>query len=171
MDFTKINLAHIADLVDRQVLMVVSEKFNRGLSANLISMETIPRTERHIHHGLKGVHQTVGAITSEIIQKSIPSGIFSRSSESHNQDKVSLGLSAATSCLDMMDGIFKILAMHLVCLTQALDLKKIQLQGQDSKEIYDLVRKHSAFVDQDRSLGKEIANLTAALRESALRCD
>ncbi|RYZ78245.1 MAG: aromatic amino acid lyase, partial [Proteobacteria bacterium] len=53
MDFVKINLAHVADLVDRQVLMIVSEKFNRGLPANLISKKSIPADEQHMHHGLK----------------------------------------------------------------------------------------------------------------------
>jgi histidine ammonia-lyase len=169
MDFVKINLAHIADLADRQVLMIVSEKFNRGLPANLIDKKSIPAEEQHIHHGLKGVHQTVGAITSEVIQKSIPSGIFSRSSESHNQDKVSLGMSAAMTCLDMIDGVYKILAMQLVCLAQALDLKEISLQGAESRKVYDQVRSYVGFMNRDRSLGAEIASLTTALKETAFR--
>jgi phenylalanine ammonia-lyase len=169
MDFVKINLAHIADLVDRQVLMIVSEKFNRGLPANLIDTKSIPADEQHMHHGLKGVHQTVGALTSEIIQKSIPSGIFSRSSESHNQDKVSLGMSASMSCLEMIEGVYKIVAMQLVCLTQALDLREVKLQGKKSIEIYERVRGHVAFMDRDRSLGLEIHQLTQALKDSALR--
>ncbi|MBK7962194.1 MAG: aromatic amino acid lyase [Bdellovibrionales bacterium] len=168
MDFTKINLAHIADLVDRQVLMIVSEKFSRGLPANLINRNGIKPGDQHLHHGLKGVHQTVGALTSEVIQRAIPSGIFSRSSESHNQDKVSLGMSAAMSCLDMLEGVYKILSMQFVCLAQALDLKEIRLQGQESQEIYQLVRTHVAFLDGDRSLGREIVSLTAALKGRAL---
>jgi histidine ammonia-lyase/phenylalanine ammonia-lyase len=169
MDFLKINLAHIADLADRQVLMIVSEKFNRGLPANLIDKSSLDPSEYHLHHGLKGVHQTVGAITSEVIQKSIPNGIFSRSSESHNQDKVSLGMSAAMSCQEMLDGVYKILAMQLVCLTQALDLKKIQLKGERSQQVYNTVRSSVAFMKADRSLGKEIAHLVQQLKAEALK--
>lgn len=164
MDYLKINLAHIADLVDRQCLMIVTEKFNRGLPANLTNTAGIPANEHHLHHGLKGVHQTVSAITSEVIQKSIPSGIFSRSSESHNQDKVSLGMSAAMTCSQMLDGVYKIMAMHLVCLAQALDLKKIQLDGDESKAMYQLIRIHVRFLDHDRSLGQEIYSLTEKLK-------
>jgi histidine ammonia-lyase len=169
MDYTKINLAHIADLADRQVLMIVSEKFNRGLPANLIDTKSIPPDEQHIHHGLKGVHQTVGALASEMIQKSIPSGIFSRSSESHNQDKVSLGMSSAMSCMEMLEGVFKILSMQLVCLSQALDLREIELQGEKSRSIYKVVRTHVRFMNQDRSLGHEISNLVTAFKEEALQ--
>ncbi|UYL09617.1 aromatic amino acid ammonia-lyase [Bdellovibrio sp. SKB1291214] len=169
MDFVKINLAHIADLADRQLLMLVSEKFNRGLPANLIDIKSIPQGEQHMHHGLKGLHQTVGAITSEVIQRSIPSGIFSRSSESHNQDKVSLGMSASMTCLDMLEGVYKILAMQLVCLAQALDLKDVQLQGEQSQKVYHMVRSQVAFVNYDRSLGQEIFNLTQEMQRQALR--
>ncbi|QDK46257.1 hypothetical protein DOM22_14335 [Bdellovibrio sp. ZAP7] len=169
MDFVKINLAHIADLADRQVLMLVSDKFNRGLSANLIDTKSIPANEQHMHHGLKGLHQTVGAITSEVIQRSIPSGIFSRSSESHNQDKVSLGMSASMTCLDMLEGVYKILAMQLVCLAQALDLKDIKLQSEKSQKVYSMVRSQVSFVNYDRSLGQEILNLTQTMQQQALR--
>lgn len=169
MDLTKINLAHLVDLADRQVLMLVSDKFNRGLPSNLIDTRSLTPDQYHLHHGLKGVHQTVGALTSEIIQRSIPSGIFSRSSESHNQDKVSLGMSAAMSCLEMLNGAYKIMAMQLMCLAQAVDLRGIKLKGSESRAVYDAVRGHSAFVDRDRGLGSEIESLAQGLKESALR--
>lgn len=167
MDFTKINLAHLADLADRQVLMIVSDQFNRDLPANLVHRKGIDPLEHHLHHGMKGVHQTVGAITSQLMQKSIPNGIFSRSSESHNQDKVSLGMSAAMSCSEMLDGIYKILGMQLVCLAQAIDLKEIKLAGQESKSMYENVRHSVAFMEKDRSLGLEIASLVENLKRAA----
>lgn len=166
MDFTKINLAHIADLLDRQVMMLIDNKSNRGLPANLVDEKTLGERERNIHHGLKGVHQAVSAITSEVIQKSIPNGIFSRSSESHNQDKVSLGMSAANSCNDMLTGVYKIAAMQLVCLAQAIDLKKIELKG-SSRTLYQTVRSFVPFLDHDMSLGKQIFELTEELKKQA----
>lgn len=167
MDFTKINLAHIADLMDRQVMMLVDGKSNRGLPNNLVNGAGMSAAERNIHHGFKGVHQAVSAITSEVIQKSIPSGIFSRSSESHNQDKVSLGMSAANSCADVLKGVYKIAAMQLVCLAQAIDLKKIQLRGQTSKELYETIRRFVPYVNHDVSLGRQIFELTEQLKRTA----
>ncbi len=168
MDFTKINLAHMADLMDRQVMMLIDQKSNRGLPDNLVDIANLSPQEANIHHGLKGVHQTVSAITSEVIQKSIPSGIFSRSSESHNQDKVSLGMSAAVSCGEMLKGVYKIAAMQLVCLAQAIDLKKIHLKGSESQTLYNKIRQHVHFVNGDRALGAEIYNLTEDLKRTAL---
>ena len=38
------------------------------------------------------------ALAAEVQSMSMPTTVFSRSSESHNQDKVSLGLSAGVAC-------------------------------------------------------------------------
>lgn len=169
MDFTKINLAHMADLIDRQVTMLIDSKSNRGLSDNLVFTENHDPAERNIHHGLKGLHQAISAITSEVIQKSIPNGIFSRSSESHNQDKVSLGMSSAISCQEMIKGLFTITSMQLVCLAQALEIKKIQLQGEESQQLFNLIRTHIPFVKNDMSLGQQIKSLSEELKQIALK--
>ncbi len=168
MDFTKINLAHIADLIDRQVMMLIDNKSNRGLPANLVDEKNLDAKQRNIHHGLKGVHQAVSAVTSEVLQKAIPNGIFSRSSESHNQDKVSLGMSAANTCHEMLKGVYKISAMQLICLTQAIDLRKIELKGASAKELYELIRSFVPFISHDISLGKQIFDLTESLKKQAL---
>ena len=72
MDYLKISLAHIADTVDRQVAYIIDDKSNRGLPANLANIQNLPEDERNLHHGLKGLHQSVSAITSEILQRATP---------------------------------------------------------------------------------------------------
>jgi histidine ammonia-lyase len=167
MDYLKINLAQMADLMDRQITMLVDEKSNRGLPPNLAAIEHLPEEERHLHHSLKGVHQAMSALTSEMMQKSIPSSIFSRSSESHNQDKVSLGMSAAVTCQEMLEGLYKLAAMQLICLAQALDLRKIELQGKRSQALYQTVRSLVPFVQRDVRLGEKITALKETLQRSA----
>lgn len=163
MDYLKISLGQMADLIDRQLMHIVDEKSNRGLPANLANWPGLPEEERFLHHGLKGLHQSVSAITSEILAKAVPNSIFSRSSESHNQDKVSLGLSAGMHCAEILQSMFRITAMHLTCLAQALDLRGVKVAG-STRDTYDLVRKHIPFVERDRSLGESIENLAEALR-------
>lgn len=163
MDYLKISLGQVADLIDRQLMHIMDEKSNRGLPANLANWPGLPENERFLHHGLKGLHQSVSAITSEILAKTTPNSIFSRSSESHNQDKVSLGMSAAMQCSEVVDATYSILAMHLVCLSQALDLRGIPLTG-STKRTYDLVRAHVPFIERDKALGNQIEKLALSLR-------
>jgi histidine ammonia-lyase len=167
MDYLKICLGHTADLVDRQLMTLIDEKSNRGLPANLINTEALPVEKRFLHHGLKGLHQAVSALTSETMARTMPNGVFSRSSESHNQDKVSLGMSAAVQCSQMMDPIFTIMSMYLVCLTQALDLRHIQLQGADSIRMYKMIRAQVPLVSKDQPLGDEIARIAENLKQMA----
>ncbi len=165
MDYLKISLAHMADLFDRQIAYVVDEKSNRGLPANLANWNHLSPEERHLHHGLKGLHQSASAITSEILQKATPGGIFSRSSESHNQDKVSLGMSAAIQCGEMLEPLFTVFTLQSIILAQALDLRGVELTGESSRRAYKIIRGAVPFVDRDQPLGGRIQ----VLRENYLR--
>lgn len=167
-DILKMNIAHMADLLDRQLAMIIDEKSNRGLPPNLIDTSAMPPHLKHCHQGLKGVHQAVSAITAEILQRSIPNGIFSRSSESHNQDKVSMGMGAAMSCYHQVHAMMRITTMHLVALAQALDLRQTTLQGEKSKVLYGEIRSFVPKITEDTELGPQLHRLNAYFLEKAL---
>jgi histidine ammonia-lyase len=169
MDYLKICLAQIADLQDRQLTMLIDDKSNRGLPPNLADWDSIPEADRFLHHGLKGLHQAVNAITSEILARATPNTIFSRSSESHNQDKVSLGMSAAVQCAGMIESMYTIQSMYLICLAQALDLRGVHLQGQASRQIYGLVRSVTPKVSRDQALGDAVRTLSEKLKALAAK--
>ncbi|MBC7691974.1 MAG: aromatic amino acid lyase [Methylotenera sp.] len=165
MDYLKISLANLTDLLDRQLMMLIDEKSNRGLPPNLADWSSLPESDRHLHHGLKGLHQAVSAITSEVMSKAMPNSIFSRSSESHNQDKVSLGMSAAVQCSEMLEQVFTVQSLYLICLAQALDLRGLKLEGPDSSSLYQNVRAHVPFVKRDMALGDHVRALSNRLKE------
>lgn len=167
MDYLKICTANLADLMDRQLTLLISEKTNRGLTPNLANWENLSPEERHLSHGLKAVHQNVSAITSDIMAKAMPNSIFSRSSESHNQDKVSLGMTAAVQCSEQLEVMVSVMACYLCCLAQAMDLRKIELKGTVSRRYYELVRKNINFVNKDQRLDKSVANLRESLMNEA----
>jgi histidine ammonia-lyase/phenylalanine ammonia-lyase len=145
----------------------MDEQTNRGLPVNLAYWHEGNREEHFLHHGLKGLHQSVSAITSEIMAKAMPNSIFSRSSESHNQDKVSLGMSAGVQLSEMIPQLYNVLTMHLICLAQALDLREMPLRGEQSAAVYGLIRKCVPFVEFDQPLDKAITALSTALRRQA----
>jgi histidine ammonia-lyase len=169
MDYLKISLAHLADTVDRQVAYVIDDKSNRGLPANLADWKSLPIDERHLHHGLKGLHQSVSALTSEVMARAIPGGIFSRSSESHNQDKVSLGMSAAVQCSDMLETLFTIMTLQSIVLAQALDLRGVKLQGTLACKTFSRIRQVVPFVGRDQALGDQIETLRDNFKRLAMQ--
>src|SRR5690625_6756398 len=85
MDALKVAVANIADLIDRQMALLMDTKFNNGLPPNL-SGSTPERAM--INHGFKAVQIGVSAWTAEALKNTMPASVFSRSTECHNQDKV-----------------------------------------------------------------------------------
>jgi len=96
MDTLKNTVANLADLLDRQLALLVDARYSHGLPANL-SAATGPRAA--INHGLKALQISVSAWTAEALKNTLPASVFSRSTECHNQDKVSMGTIAARDCL------------------------------------------------------------------------
>ena len=99
---------------------------------------------------------------------SIPNGIFSRSSESHNQDKISLGMSAANQCSDLTQKLLSIFSCYLICLAQAIDLRGITLKGNTSSQLYKIIRNEVPFIRKDIQLDHMVSELKNKLMELAI---
>ncbi len=120
MDSMKNTVANIADLIDRQMALVMDPKFNNGLPANL-SASTGAR--RAINHGFKAVQIGVSAWTAEALKNTMPASVFSRSTECHNQDKVSMGTIAARDCMRVLQLTEQVAAAALLAMSQGINLR------------------------------------------------
>ena len=88
-DTLKICLANMADLLDKQFALLVDDKFNRGLGENL------KLSDKSYHHGFKAMQISLSSLSADVLMRMLPSSAFSRSTESMNQDKVSMGTTGA----------------------------------------------------------------------------
>ena len=120
MDGMKNAVANLADLLDRQMALLVDSRYNAGLPANLSGMEG-PRA--CISHGLKALQISVSAWTAEALKLTMPASVFSRSTECHNQDKVSMGTIAARDCLRVLELTEQVAAALLVAVRQGVWLR------------------------------------------------
>ncbi|MBW8185682.1 HAL/PAL/TAL family ammonia-lyase [Shewanella nanhaiensis] len=123
MDSMKNTVANIADLIDRQMALVMDPKFNNGLPANL-SGSTGAR--QAINHGFKAVQIGVSAWTAEALKNTMPASVFSRSTECHNQDKVSMGTIAARDCMRVLQLTEQVAAAALLAMSQGINLRIAQ---------------------------------------------
>jgi histidine ammonia-lyase len=105
--------------MDRQLAVLVDEKYNRGLPANLSgSKDAIS-----LNHGFKAVQIGASAWTAEALKATMPASVFSRSTECHNQDKVSMGTIAARDCIRVLELTEQVAAALLLAVTQAVNLR------------------------------------------------
>jgi len=119
MDSLKNIIANLADLMDRQFALLVDEKFNRGLPPNL----TGNKNNISCNHGFKAVQIAVSAWTAEALKNTMPMSVFSRSTECHNQDKVSMGTIAARDCVRINKLVSQVMAASLLASFQAIHLR------------------------------------------------
>lgn len=167
MDSLKNLVANLADLLDRQLALLVDSRYNHGLPANLSGA----RGERAaINHGLKALQISVSAWTAEALKLTMPASVFSRSTECHNQDKVSMGTIAARDCLRVLELSEQVAAAMLIAARQGLELRRrlqdVPLEPALAAFLADLERR-IALVEEDRALDADLRRLCGAIRERA----
>ena len=165
MDSMKNTIANIADLIDRQMALVMDPKFNNGLPANL-SAATGHR--RAINHGFKAVQIGVSAWTAEALKNTMPASVFSRSTECHNQDKVSMGTIAARDCMRVLQLTEQVAAAALLAMTQGIGLRIAQ-QELDERSLTPSLAKTLQQVRQDFELLTEDRPLESVLRQTVAK--
>jgi histidine ammonia-lyase/phenylalanine ammonia-lyase len=168
MDSLKVALANLCDLMDRQLELLVDEKFNAGLPPNLIPRFAPDDPQVGLHHGFKGMQLCCSAMTAEAMHLSAPASIHSRSTEAHNQDKVSMGTIAARDARSIAELAESIAAIHLIATCQALELRGVERASATARSIHELVRSRIDFLDRDRRLDRDIKVAAELIRSGEL---
>jgi histidine ammonia-lyase len=170
MDGLKNAVANVADLLDRQLALLVDPRYNHGLPANL-SASTGPRAA--INHGLKALQISASAWTAEALKQTMPASVFSRSTECHNQDKVSMGTIAARDCLRVLELSEQVVAAMLIAARQGIPLRRrldAELRlGPELAAMQADLEQRLALLVEDRALDEELQGLLAAIRRREWR--
>lgn len=165
MDALKAALASAADLADRQVALLVDPRFSRGLPADLVADGDDPH---HLCHGFKALQITASALAAEALHGTLPATVFSRSTESHNQDKVSMGTIAARDALRVAELAARTVAAGLLVAAQAAELRGGLASRPRLVPLLAAVRARSPRLVADRPLDGDLASLAAAILEGTL---
>jgi histidine ammonia-lyase len=157
LDTWKIDFASMANWGNALMALLVDDRFNAGLPANLTP-------EPGVNCGFKGMQLSVTSLACAIRQMAGPSSIHSIPTEQYNQDVVSLGMHAAVTALDALECLRHETAMLLLASAQAVDLRGGPAKlGRGSRRIHELVRSVAAFQDKDRPMENEVAAVTAQI--------
>ncbi|CAG0961349.1 histidine ammonia-lyase [Methylophilaceae bacterium] len=165
MDALKTAVANLADLMDRQLALLVDNKYNHGLPLNLSGSSG---ERASINHGFKAVQIGASAWTAEALKLTMPASVFSRSTECHNQDKVSMGTIAARDCLRVLELTEQVAAALTLATVQGVTLRRnidgsAALTEAVSNFMQD-VGSYSPFLDEDRPLEAELRTMAGLIR-------
>ena len=165
MDALKTAVANLADLMDRQLALLVDSRFNHGLPQNLSGSVGL---RAPINHGFKAVQIGASAWTAEALKLTMPASVFSRSTECHNQDKVSMGTIAARDCMRVLELTEQVAAALILASVQG-----VALRGRDDNLTLTTpvaafcadVGQRVPFLDEDRPLENELRATVDAIRQ------
>lgn len=153
MDGLKTAVANVADLLDRQMALLCNPATNNGLPADLVAHDGPGRVS---HHGFKAMQISASALTAEALKLTMPASAFSRSTESHNQDKVSMGSIAARDCQRILDLTETVAVIELLALCQGVDLRGVETTCSRGRDLHRTVRAHVAANTEDRRQDRDI---------------
>jgi len=163
MDTLKICAANLADLLDKEFALLVDHKFNRGLGENLkIAPESY-------YHGFKAMQITVSSLSADVIKNTTAASIHSRPTESLNQDKVSMGTTAAIDFSKMMPDLHNMLSIAFIGMAQAVDIRGEEKVSPHLSTIFDTVRKKVKPLIEDRRMDRDIRHVKSLLVDGKFR--
>ncbi|MGC4115643.1 MAG: aromatic amino acid ammonia-lyase [Myxococcales bacterium] len=165
MDGLKNAVANLADLADRQMALLCTPAFNNGLPANVVAVQG---PERVAHHGFKAMQISMSALTAEALKATMPASVFSRSTECHNQDKVSMGTIAARDALRVLELTETALAIELLAVCQAAEIRGLGQRRARTREMHAAVREVVPPNTADRRQDLDIQAVLVLLREDRL---
>ncbi|KFF47528.1 histidine ammonia-lyase [Gammaproteobacteria bacterium MFB021] len=160
MDSLKTLTANVADLLDRQLALLVDSRYNHGLPGNLSGA---PAERAMINHGFKAVQIGASAWAAEALKGTLPASVFSRSTECHNQDKVSMGTIAARDALRVLELTEQVAAATLLAALQGLHLRGDPLPAPLATMVATL-REDFTPVGEDRALDGELRHCLTRIR-------
>jgi histidine ammonia-lyase len=165
MDSLKTSVANLADLLDRQLALLCNPATSAGLPANLVgAAEPAARS----HFGFKAMQISASALAAEALKLTMPASVFSRSTENHNQDKVSMGTVAARDAARIVELTETVAAIHLLALCQAVDLRAMDNCHERTKLLHAAVRRHVPMHQEDRRMDVDIQLVLGRLRGDQL---
>ncbi len=163
MDTLKICAANLADLLDKEFALLVDHKFNRGLGENL---KLAPES---YYHGFKAMQITLSSLSADVIKNTTAASIHSRPTESLNQDKVSMGTTAANDFSKMMPDLHNMLSIAFIGMAQAVDIRGDEKVSPHLKNIFSEVRTKVKPLIEDRRMDRDIGQVKSLLIDGKFR--
>lgn len=153
MDTLKICAGNLADLLDKEFALLVDHKFNRGLGENL------KLSHEPFYHGFKAMQITLSSLSADVMKNTTAASIFSRPTESLNQDKVSMGTTAANDFSKMIPDLYNMLSIAFIGMAQAVDIRGKDLVSPHLINIYENIRKDVKPLYEDRRMDFDIEKI------------
>jgi len=165
MDYLSIAVSEISNISERRIERLVNPALNEGLPAFLIE-------NGGLNSGLMIAQYTAASLVSENKTLCFPASVDSIPSSANQEDHVSMGTIAARKAKRVVENARYVLAIELLCATQAIDLKMdkvgIKKLGNGTEVIYRTIRDKIPKIINDQVLSDYINVIFELLKNGEL---
>jgi histidine ammonia-lyase len=156
-------LAEIGSLAERRIALLTDPALS-GLPAFL-------SPEPGLNSGFMLAQICAAALASENQHLAHPVAVDSRPTSANQEDHVSMATYAARRLLEMADNAAHIVAIELLAAAQGIELRRPLETSRRLEAALAEVRRHSAFLAEDRPLADDIGALAATVLKGDLGRD
>lgn len=160
MDYLAMGLSEICSISERRIEKMMNPTFS-DLPAFLIE-------DSGLNSGLMIAHVTAAALTSENKIYCHPASVDSVPTSTDKEDHVSMGVTAGRKLVEILFNVKQVLAIELLCSSQALDFQRPLKSSPAIESIHSLIRTHIPHIFEDRVLYKDIKKIVELINSGAL---
>jgi histidine ammonia-lyase len=157
-DYLRLGLAKGALLLERQLERLVNWRYSLGLPPLLSGGDP------GLNSGFMGVQLLATSLAAECRILTTPASVQTIPTNANNQDVVSMGAISARMARELVDKVWKLVAVQALALAQAADLREPDVMGESYRELHRLVRSTSEKLTHDRPLFEDIARVCDLLQ-------
>jgi histidine ammonia-lyase len=166
LDYLKLAMAEIGNLLERQMAKLVDKGHNDGLPAFLVE-------DAGLNSGMMIMQYTAASLVSENKVLVHPASVDSIPTSANQEDHVSMGPIAGRQALEIINNVENVLALHLIVSKQALNMRekqlgshlKVQLSDSSQKILTQLEALGIRYYDKDRYMHDDITSVKDGLSE------
>ena len=161
MDTMRICVGNVADLLDKEFALLVDHKFNKGLG------ESLKLNKKSTHHGFKAMQISLSSLSADVMINTTAASLHSRPTESYNQDKVSMGTTAALHFAKQLPDLTNMLSIAVIGMAQAVDIRGKEKCSSFLQKNYEKVRLHVKPLEYDRRLDIDIRQIVKEIEKGS----
>jgi histidine ammonia-lyase len=162
-DYLKIALSKVGSLSERRIFRLTAEHTSAGLPPMLVAQ----KGKAGIFSGLMMLQYTAASLTLENQALATPDTLHSIPTSAGQEDINPNATTAARHLNEMIDNLWKIIAIELIVATQALDLRLQSMPhakpGVGTNAAYEYIRKLVPFREVDSPYTEDIEALSEIL--------
>lgn len=150
-------------------LATISERrVNTAMRTEKSGLPTFLVENGGLNSGFMMVQVTAAALASECKSLSFPSSVDSIPTNNDQEDHVSMGPGAGLKALEIAKNVRYVLAIELLVAAQALDMLKPLKTSKKLETVKAAIRKHAAFLSEDRILSPDIEAVHGLVKSGEL---